>query len=61
MLPKMLYELLPYLYIGIGVGGFIINSTLVFVASISLLMTGALVLAMRVSYRRGLKQYSQRY
>jgi len=57
MLPKMLYELLPYLYLSAGASGFIINSAIVFVASISLMMTGALVLAMRFNYRRSIKQY----
>ncbi len=57
MLPKMLYELLPYIYLSVGAGGFVINSAIIFVASISLMMTGALVLIMRFSYRRGIKQY----
>ncbi|VAW55529.1 hypothetical protein MNBD_GAMMA05-2103 [hydrothermal vent metagenome] len=57
MLPKMLYELLPYLYLSVGAGGFIINSAIVFVASVSLIMAGVLVLMMRISYRRGIKQY----
>jgi len=57
MLPKMLYELLPYLYLSAGLGGFIINSAIVFVASISLMMTGILVLIMRINYRRGIKKY----
>ena len=56
MLPKMLYELLPYLYLSVGAGGFIINSAIVFVASISLMTTGALVLMMRINYRRNIKQ-----
>jgi len=56
MLPRMLYELLPYLYLSAGAGGFVINSAIVFVASISLIMTGALVLMMRISYRRDIKQ-----
>jgi len=56
MLPKILYELLPYLYLSVGAGGFIINSAIVFVASISLLMTGMLVLIMRFNYRRSIKQ-----
>ncbi len=60
MLPKMFYELLPYLYLSVGAGGFIINSAIVFVASISLMMTGALVLIMRFSYRRSIKQYQHR-
>ncbi len=53
----MLYELLPYLYLSAGLGGFIINSAIVFVASISLMMTGVLVLIMRINYRRGIKKY----
>jgi len=57
MLPKMLYELLPYIYLSAGAGGFVINSAIIFVASISLMMTGALVLVMRFSYRRAIKQY----
>jgi hypothetical protein len=52
----MLYELLPYLYLSIGAGGFVVNSAIVFVASISLITAGALVLVMRINYRRNIKQ-----
>ena len=57
MLPKMIYELLPYLYLSIGVGsGVTISSTLVFIASALLMTAGVLVLAMRFSYRREIRR-----
>lgn len=57
MLPKVIYELLPYLYLGIGVGsGVTISSTLVFIASVLLMATGILVLVMRITYRREIRR-----
>jgi len=58
MLPKFLYELLPYMYLSVGVGsGVTINSAIIFIASVLLMLTGILVLCMRVSYRRKIKRY----
>ena len=57
MLPKMFYELLPYLYLSIGAGsGFVINSAIVFIGSFLLIVVGILVIGMRVSYRRKIKR-----
>jgi len=56
MLPRMLYELLPFIYFSVGAGGFVIDSAMIFVASLSLIMTGALVLLMRINYRRNIRQ-----
>lgn len=57
MLPKMIYEMLPYLYLSIGVGsGITISSTLVFIASVLLMATGILVLVMRITYRREIRR-----
>ena len=57
MLPKVLYELLPYIYFSIGLGsGVSINTTIVFIASAILMATGVLILAMRISYRRAYRR-----
>jgi hypothetical protein len=52
MLPKMLYELLPYMYLSIGYGsGVAIDSMIVFVAGLLLMATGILVLTTRITFR----------
>lgn len=57
MLPKLLYELLPFLYLSVGMGsGVVIDSTIVFIASAVLMMTGIIVLSMRVTYRREIRR-----
>lgn len=57
MLPKFLYELLPFLYLSVGIGGGVaINSVLVFIASVLLMAAGILVLTMRISYRREIRR-----
>ena len=57
MLPKLLYELLPFLYLSVGLGsGVVINSTIVFIASVLLMTAGIVVLNMRVSYRREIRR-----
>ncbi len=57
MLPKMLYELLPYLYLSAGAyGGIVINSAIVIVGSFLLIATGILIISMRITYRRKIKQ-----
>lgn len=57
MLPKLLYELLPYLYFSVGVGsGVAIGSTIVFIASAVLMVAGIVVLSMRVNYRREIRR-----
>jgi hypothetical protein len=55
MLPRKLYELLPYLYIFTGiVSTSMIDSTIVLLSSILLIATGVFVLLMRRSYRKSL-------
>jgi len=57
MLPKILYELLPFLYLSIGMGsGVVINSTLILIASAVLIAAGIMIITMRVSYRRELRR-----
>lgn len=56
----MIYELLPFLYLSVGVsGGVIINSTIVFIASVLLMATGILVITMRITHRREIRRVSQ--
>ena len=58
MLPKILYELLPYMYLSIGAGsGIVATSAIVLVASVLFIATGIIVLAMRISYRRKIRSY----
>ena len=61
MLPKFIYELLPFLYLSIGVGGVVINSTIVFIASVLLMATGILVIIMRITHRREIRRVRQYY
>lgn len=57
MLPKILYELLPFMYLSVGLGsGVVIHSTIVFIAAILLMLAGVLVLAMRFTYRREIRR-----
>ncbi len=61
MLPKMLYELLPYLYLSIGAGsGMVINSTIVLIGSFLLIAAGLLVISMRITYRRKIRRLKSR-
>ena len=56
MLPKILYELLPYIYLSIGAGsGVVATSAIVLVASILFIATGVIVIMMRISYRRKIR------
>ena len=56
MLPKTLYELLPYMYLSIGAGGgAVTSSAIVLVASALFISTGIIVLMMRISYRRKIR------
>jgi hypothetical protein len=57
MLPRRLYELLPYLYIVTGlVSAALIDSTVVLISSILLIITGVFVFLMRRNYRKSLNQ-----
>ncbi len=61
MLPKVLYELLPYLYLSLGAGsGIVINSTIVLIGSFLLICTGLLILTMRITYRRKIRRLRSR-
>ncbi len=53
MLPKVLYELLPYLYLSLGASsGVFINSVIVLMGSFLLISTGLLILTLRITHRR---------
>jgi len=55
MLPRKLYELLPYLYILTGiVSTALIDSTVVLMSSMLLIVTGVFVLLMRRNFRGSL-------
>jgi hypothetical protein len=57
MLPRMLYELLPFLYILTGiVCAALIDSTIVLISSMLLIITGVFVLLMRRSFRKSINQ-----
>ncbi len=57
MLPRLLYELLPYLYLSIGLStGLIFDSSVIFVAATLLISTGIMVLFMRFNYRRNIRR-----
>ena len=57
MLPKMLYELLPYIYLSLGLGGGVsIDSAIIFIASVLLTITGVIVLFMRFTYRQSIRK-----
>ena len=52
MLPTALYELLPYIYLGVGaVGCAISDSELILIASALIILAGFIVLWMRIDYR----------
>jgi hypothetical protein len=61
MLPRRLYELLPFLYISTGiVSAALIDSTIVLISSMLLIVTGIFVLLMRRNFRKSLnKRYKQ--
>ena len=62
MLPKILYELLPYMYLSVGAGsGVVATSAIVLVASVLFIATGIIVIAMRISYRRKIRSYRLLY
>ncbi len=60
MLPRSLYELLPYLYLIIGVAsGLMIESSLILIASLLLISAGLLTIFMRWNYREDKKLRQQ--
>lgn len=57
MLPRQLYELLPFFYILTGVVcAVLIDSTIVLISSMLLIVTGVFVLLMRRNFRKSLNQ-----
>ena len=54
MLPRRLYEILPYLYLVTAVvSALLIHSRLIFLSSILMSMAGVIILSLRFSSRRG--------
>ena len=54
MMPRGLYELLPYLYIAAGItGGLMIDTSLIMIGSLLLVSAGLLTLYMRFQHRSG--------
>jgi hypothetical protein len=57
MLPRRLYEILPYIYITTGIlSALLIHSRLVVIASMLMIMAGVIIVSMRISNRRSLTQ-----
>ena len=53
MLPRVLYELLPYAYLVVGISGSVlVDSNVIFIASVLLMSAGILVILMRYRFRR---------
>lgn len=53
MLPRSLYELLPFVYLAVGaIGSAVFDSELTLFASLLMMLAGFIVLWMRVDYRR---------
>lgn len=53
MLPRLIYELLPYLYLSVGLfSGLVFDSDVIFVAATLLISSGVAVLFMRYHYRK---------
>ena len=62
MLPRKLYELLPYLYMLTGVVcAVLVDSTVVLISSMLLIVAGVFVLMMRRSYRKSTNRQFQFY
>ena len=62
MLPRKLYELLPYLYMLTGVVcAVLVDSTVVLISSMLLIVAGVFVLMMRRSYRKSTNRQFQLY
>lgn len=62
MLPRKLYELLPYLYMLTGiVCAVLVDSTVVLISSMLLIVAGVFVLMMRRSYRKSANREFQLY
>lgn len=60
MLPRKLYELLPFLYMFTGVVcAVLIDSTIVLISSMLLIITGVFVLLMRRNFRKALNKSHQ--
>ena len=57
MLPRVLYEFLPYFYLLFGVStGLVFDSSVIFVAATLMVAAGLSILFMRYSYRQSLQE-----
>lgn len=62
MLPRKLYELLPFLYMFTGlVCAVLIDSSIVLISSMLLIVTGVFVLLMRRSFRKSINRNYKLY
>ena len=62
MLPRQLYELLPFIYIAAGIlCAVLIDSTIVLISSLLLVITGVFVLVMRRNFRRAQHRRHEQY
>ena len=62
MLPRLLYELLPFIYITAGIlCAVLIDSTIVLISSMLLVITGVFVLGMRRSFRKAQHRRYEQY
>ena len=62
MLPRLLYELLPLIYIATGIlCAVLIDSTIVLISSMLLIVTGVFVIMMRRNFRRALHRRHEQY
>lgn len=62
MLPRQLYELLPFIYIFTGIlCAVLIDSTIVLISSMLLIVTGIFVLLMRRNFRKALNKRYELY
>ena len=53
MLPRSLYELLPYIYLGVGaIGCALSDSELILIGSMLVILAGLRILWLRIDYRR---------
>ncbi len=62
MLPRLLYELLPFIYIVTGIlCAVLIDSTIVLISSLLLVVTGVFVIMMRRNFRRAAHRRHEQY
>jgi hypothetical protein len=62
LLPRRLYELLPFLYVLTGiVCASLVDSTIVFISSMLLIIAGVFIFLMRRSFRKSLNRRSEQH